>query len=82
MRDGDSHVVGLSAMMFQRKTALGTRPPDSRVFKPGALEVAGYDPSLAPAVRERGSGVDFVVRGEGDYPSVICSAASGTAPAG
>ena len=30
MRDGDPDVVGLSVMTFQRKTALRTRPPDSR----------------------------------------------------
>jgi radical SAM superfamily enzyme YgiQ (UPF0313 family) len=60
-------VVGLSVMTFQRKTALRTvellrsRCPGLRVV------VGGYDPSLAPeAYMAEGSGIDFVVRGEGE----------------
>jgi radical SAM superfamily enzyme YgiQ (UPF0313 family) len=60
-------VVGLSVMTFQRVTALGiialvrALQPDVRVV------VGGYDPSLAPeAYQHPGSGVDVIVRGEGD----------------
>ncbi len=60
-------VVGLSVMTFQRHTALRLvghirqRRPDIRVV------VGGYDPSLAPeAYAEPSTGVDAVVRGEGE----------------
>src|SRR5690349_20744673 len=60
-------VVGLSIMTFQRKTALrlvrlvlGLRPGVR-------LVVGGYDPSLAAEIYETpDSGVEFIVRGEGD----------------
>lgn len=61
------HIVGLSVMTFQRKTALQivalvrSLRPDVRVI------VGGYDPSLAPAAyMENGNGVDYIVRGEGE----------------
>ncbi|MFZ0795867.1 MAG: radical SAM protein, partial [Candidatus Korobacteraceae bacterium] len=61
------HIVGLSVMTFQRKTALQivalvrSLHPDVRVI------VGGYDPSLASAAyMENGNGVDFIVRGEGE----------------
>ena len=60
-------VLGLSVMTFQRKTAL--RIIDLiRSQRPGVLvAVGGYDPSLAPEpYMESGSGVDFIIRGEGD----------------
>jgi anaerobic magnesium-protoporphyrin IX monomethyl ester cyclase len=60
-------VVGLSVMTFQRRTALRLvghirqRRPDVRVV------VGGYDPSLAPEAYAAGdSGVDVIVRGEGE----------------
>jgi radical SAM superfamily enzyme YgiQ (UPF0313 family) len=60
-------VVGLSVMTFQRKTALQiialirSLKPDVRVA------VGGYDPSLAPkAYMGDDSGIDFIVRGEGE----------------
>jgi radical SAM superfamily enzyme YgiQ (UPF0313 family) len=60
-------VVGLSVMTFQRLTArrvvalVRAECPSARIV------VGGYDPSLAPEVWEvAGSGVDAVVRGEGD----------------
>src|SRR3954451_8408031 len=67
VRDGDPEVVGLSVMTFQRRTALELVRL-IRAIKPGVTVVAGgYDPSLAPeAYEEPGSGVDFLVRGEGD----------------
>ena len=67
VREREPDVVGLSVMTFQRRTALklialvrGLRP-SVRVV------VGGYDPSLAPdAWAAEGSGVDFIVRGEGE----------------
>ena len=60
-------IVGLSVMTFQRKTALKiiklvrSLKPDVRVV------VGGYDASLAPdAYQHETSGVDFIVRGEGE----------------
>jgi len=60
-------VVGLSVMTFQRETArrlvalVRSWRPDVRVV------VGGYDPSLAPeAWACPSSGVDVIVRGEGD----------------
>ena len=67
MRDEDPDLVGLSIMTFQRPTALALIRL-IRTIKPGISIVAGgYDPSLAPEAYEPPeSGVDFVVRGEGD----------------
>ena len=67
MRDRDPDVVGLSVMTFQRRTALRLVRL-IRTIKPGVVVVAGgYDPSLATdAYEDPGSGVDFVVRGEGE----------------
>jgi anaerobic magnesium-protoporphyrin IX monomethyl ester cyclase len=60
-------ILGLSVMTFQRKTALRvvqlvrSLRPDIRVV------VGGYDPSLAPqAYKDASSGVDYIVRGEGE----------------
>jgi len=60
-------VVGLSVMTFQRKTALRIVQL-VRSLRPGVrIVVGGYDPSLAPeAYTEANSGVDFIVRGEGE----------------
>jgi radical SAM superfamily enzyme YgiQ (UPF0313 family) len=60
-------VVGLSVMTFQRKTALRMIEL-IRSQRPGVLiAVGGYDPSLAPEpYMSPGSGVDFIIRGEGD----------------
>jgi radical SAM superfamily enzyme YgiQ (UPF0313 family) len=67
MRELDPDVVGLSIMTFQRRTALRLITL-IRSIKPGVIVVAGgYDPSLATDVYEPPStGVDYVVRGEGD----------------
>jgi anaerobic magnesium-protoporphyrin IX monomethyl ester cyclase len=67
MRELDPDVVGLSIMTFQRRTALRLIRL-LRAIKPGIVVVAGgYDPSLATDVYEPPStGVDFVVRGEGE----------------
>jgi radical SAM superfamily enzyme YgiQ (UPF0313 family) len=60
-------VVGLSIMTFQRRTARRVVAL-VRALRPDAtIVVGGYDPSLAPEEYESAdSGVDVVVRGEGD----------------
>ncbi len=67
MRELDPDVVGLSVMTFQRKTAFRVIEL-VRSLKPGVrIVVGGYDPSLASdAYREEGTGIDFIVRGEGE----------------
>src|SRR5664279_5421242 len=67
MRELDPDVVGLSVMTFQRKTAFRVIEL-VRSLKPGVrVVVGGYDPSLASdAYREEGTGIDFIVRGEGE----------------
>ena len=60
-------VVGLSVMTFQRRTALRL-VRFLRCIDPSVTVVAGgYDPSLAPEAYESpDSGVDYLVRGEGE----------------
>src|SRR5271165_3590324 len=67
MRQHDPEVVGLSVMTFQRKTAFRVIEL-VRALKPNArIVVGGYDPSLAAdAYQHEGSGIDFIVRGEGE----------------
>src|SRR4051794_1147740 len=67
VREIDPQVVGMSVMTFQRKTALKIAGL-LRSLKPDIqIVVGGYDPSLAAqAYMEPGSGVDFIVRGEGE----------------
>ena len=67
VREHDPDVVGLSIMTFQRRTALRVIRL-VRAIRPGVRIVAGgYDPSLAPEAYEPpSSGVDFIVRGEGE----------------
>ena len=67
MREHDPDVVGLSVMTFQRRTALRLIRL-IRAIKPTVTVVAGgYDPSLAPeAYADPDSGVDYIVRGEGE----------------
>jgi hypothetical protein len=67
MREHDPDVVGLSIMTFQRRTALRLIRR-IRAIKPTVTVVAGgYDPSLASESYEApSSGVDFIVRGEGE----------------
>jgi anaerobic magnesium-protoporphyrin IX monomethyl ester cyclase len=61
-------LVGLSVMTFQRKTALKIVAL-IRSLKPDVhIVVGGYDASLAvDAYTHQDSGVDFVVRGEGEF---------------
>ena len=65
MRELEPHVVGLSIMTFQRRTA--ARIIDLvRAMKPDVqMVVGGYDPSLAPDAYEP-LAVDYLVRGEGE----------------
>lgn len=67
MREIDPDVVGLSVMTFQRRTALRLVRL-LRTLKPHVIIVAGgYDPSLAAdAYDSPSSGIDFIVRGEGE----------------
>ncbi len=67
VREHNPDIVGLSVMTFQRKTAfrvielIRALKPDVRIV------VGGYDPSLAAdAYQHEASGVDFIVRGEGE----------------
>ena len=67
MRDVRPDLVGLSVMTFQRSTARRIIA-FIRSIDPGVrVVVGGYDPSLAPdAWTAPDTGVDFIVRGEGE----------------
>ena len=67
VREIEPDVVGLSVMTFQRKTAFQIIDLVKQL-RPGVrIVVGGYDPSLAPdAYTVADSGIDFIVRGEGD----------------
>ena len=65
--DHQPDVVGLSVMTFQRRTAFELVRLIRRIKPDVKLVAGGYDPSLATAAYEDpSSGVDFIVRGEGD----------------
>ena len=54
-------------MTFQRKTALRMIELVRSLRPDVQIVVGGYDPSLAPeAYMAEGTGVDFIVRGEGE----------------
>jgi anaerobic magnesium-protoporphyrin IX monomethyl ester cyclase len=60
-------VVGLSVMTFQRHTARKIIALVRSLRPQTTIVVGGYDPSLAADIYEGPeSGVDFIVRGEGD----------------
>jgi anaerobic magnesium-protoporphyrin IX monomethyl ester cyclase len=63
----EPHVVGLSIMTFQRATAFKIIAL-VRSLRPGVrIVIGGYDPTLASeAYTATDSGVDFIVRGEGE----------------
>ena len=68
MRERDPDVVGLSIMTFQRRTALRLIRLIRRIKPSVTIVAGGYDPSLAPeAYADASSGVDFIVRGEGEH---------------
>ncbi|HLI64688.1 MAG TPA: radical SAM protein [Terriglobales bacterium] len=67
VREHSPDVVGLSVMTFQRKTAMRTIALVRSLRPSVRIVVGGYDPSLAPqSYMVEGSGVDYVVRGEGE----------------
>ena len=67
MREFRPQIVGLSAMTFQRKTALKIADLLRSLNPDVKIVIGGYDPSLAPeAYQYEGSNVDFIVRGEGE----------------
>src|SRR5215470_5656247 len=63
----EPQVLGLSVMTFQRRTAFKIIQL-VRALRPGIrVVVGGYDPSLAPdPYMAHETGVDFIVRGEGE----------------
>jgi radical SAM superfamily enzyme YgiQ (UPF0313 family) len=66
VREFQPDVVGLSVMTFQRHTAMHVIEL-IRTLRPGILVVVGgYDPSLAVDAYTGNTGVDFIVRGEGE----------------
>jgi radical SAM superfamily enzyme YgiQ (UPF0313 family) len=67
VREREPDLVGLSVMTFQRHTAFKIVEL-VRALRPSArVVVGGYDPSLArEAYTGAASGVDFIVRGEGE----------------
>ena len=67
VREHAPQVVGLSIMTFQRRTALKIVQVVRSLQPDVKIVVGGYDPSLAPqAYMQADSGVDFIVRGEGE----------------
>src|SRR4029078_7057580 len=61
-------VVGLSVMTFQRRTALRLIRRIRLAAPAATIVLGGYDPSLAPeAYADPRSGVDFIVRVEGEH---------------
>jgi radical SAM superfamily enzyme YgiQ (UPF0313 family) len=85
IRDLEPDLVGLSVMTFQRRTALEIIRLIRRL-RPGVIIVAGgYDPSLAPdAYEPLDSGVDYLVRGEGDvtFRELLRAIENGDDPSG
>jgi radical SAM superfamily enzyme YgiQ (UPF0313 family) len=68
VRELEPDVVGLSVMTFQRKTAFKVIDLVRSIRPQARIVVGGYDPSLAAeAYAADGSGVDFIVRGEGEF---------------
>jgi len=60
-------ILGLSVMTFQRKTALRIVELVRSLRAEVRVVVGGYDPSLAPqAYMHESSGIDYIVRGEGE----------------
>ena len=67
VREHNPDVVGLSVMTFQRKTCMRTVGLIRSMCPNVRIVVGGYDPSLAPQeYMAEGSGVDYVIRGEGE----------------
>ncbi len=78
-------VVGLSVMTFQRRTAMRVIALVRALCPDAWIVVGGYDPSLAPEAYEAdGTGVDVIVRGEGDltFRALLQAFEAGREPAG
>jgi len=61
------HIVGLSVMTFQRKTALQIVTLIRSMRPQVRIVVGGYDPSLAAdAYMQSDAGIDYIVRAEGE----------------
>jgi len=85
MRAHDPDVVGLSIMTFQRRTALRLVRLLRRIKPSVTIIAGGCDPSLAPhAYEDAASGIDFIVRGEGErtFRDLLASLADRREPAG
>ena len=85
MRERDPDVVGLSIMTFQRRTALRLIRLIRRIKPSVTIVAGGYDPSLAPeAYADASSGVDYIVRGEGErtFRELLAALAAGDDPSG
>ena len=66
VREFQPDLVGLSVMTFQRHTAMRVIELVRRL-RPGIhVAVGGYDPSLAADAYTGNTGVDFIIRGEGE----------------
>jgi len=66
VREVEPDVVGLSVMTFQRGTALRIIELIRNLRPATQFVVGGYDPSLAPEPYMGNTGIDFIVRGEGE----------------
>jgi anaerobic magnesium-protoporphyrin IX monomethyl ester cyclase len=67
VREHTPDIVGLSVMTFQRKTCMRIIGLIRAMRSNVRIVVGGYDPSLAPEeYMAEGSGVDYVIRGEGE----------------
>jgi len=66
VRDIQPDVIGLSIMTFQRRTALRIIDRIRSMRPQVRVVVGGYDPSLAPESYTGKTGVEFIVRGEGE----------------
>jgi radical SAM superfamily enzyme YgiQ (UPF0313 family) len=78
-------LVGLSVMTFQRRTALRLIAQIKQRLPAVRVVVGGYDPSLAPeAYAHSDSGVDAIVRGEGEltFRDLVRTLERATSPAG
>ena len=84
VRDTQPDVVGLSAMTFQRETALQIAALVKRLRPTARIVAGGYDPSLATDAYVASDHVDFVVRGEGEHTfrELLRALERGAAPSG
>jgi radical SAM superfamily enzyme YgiQ (UPF0313 family) len=83
VRDHRPDLVGLSVMTFQRRTALRLIALVRSLAPAARIVVGGYDPSLAAeAYSDPESGVDFIVRGEGEvtFRELVRAVESGSDP--